>query len=568
MYLKYIAIIISLFLMACSGGSNQKKAQGAEPLDNEPSDEIVDNFISGQVSNYLTGENLQNIYVSASEQTTVTNAEGRYAFSGNVPEGKLLVTFSGKGMAEYADVLYLDKNTANNILNVSLLPVGTSLSFDPNLPQTLTDSHSSASVSVPANSLIQQDGSSPQGDVTLNLTNINPAQNINLMPGEMIDANAGSNSEPALIESFGAITATFEDSAGNDLNLKQGSVSTIHIPLSDKSDNPPATIPLYYYDKTSGLWVEEGSANLMQDGDNAYYEGEVSHFSTWNADAQFEQVLIHGCIEDIHGKRLSNMNIVAQGNDYSGSANTVSDEQGNFSVPVKTNSSLRVFGFQLGLRTNFIDINAGTSDGQLDHCLLSSGGGITVRMSWKTPPERDYGYWRNDADKNDSLYSVLSEPEHENEEFYWDSLIERGVGTLKEYPFMQMFSDYGTTAGEELLIIVQFSLPGKYRYYVKNELSDYFSFSEGAGSGFYPSRRRISDSRVELNINGNITVFIPPKGESREDVNWNQLPPLTEAPNITWEVFEFVVAEDGSFTVVPLNNWLPQTEWSGQAPPT
>ena len=68
-------------------------------------------------------------------------------------------------------------------------------------------------------------------------------------------------------------------------------------------------------------------------------------------------------------------------------------------------------------------------------------------------------------------------------------------------------------------------------------------------------------------LNGNITVFLPPLGEGGENVDWNTYPPGKEAPNITWEVFEFVVANDGSFTVVPLNNWLPQTEWNGQAPP-
>jgi len=59
----------------------------------------------------------------------------------------------------------------------------------------------------------------------------------------------------------------------------------------------------------------------------------------------------------------------------------------------------------------------------------------------------------------------------------------------------------------------------------------------------------------------------PPPSEGGENVDWSTYLPGTEAPNIAWEVFEFVVANDGSFTVVPLNNWLPQTEWNGQAPP-
>lgn len=562
-------IITSLVLMACGGGSSQKIPSASESLENKPSDETMEAFISGQVSNYLTGEGIPNIRISTGEQTVITEADGRYSLSGKATETKILVTFSGSGFAEHADVIYLDRNSANNILNISLLPVGTTVNFDPNVQQTLTDTDSPASVTVPASSLIKQDGSLPDGEVTLQLTNINPAQNINLMPGEMIDANAGTSAEPALIESFGAITTTFEDSEGNALNLKQGAESTIHIPLSDKSGNPPTTIPLYYYDKASGLWVEEGAAVLINDGNDAYYKGEVSHFSTWNADAQFQQVLIHGCVEDIDGNRLSNMNVIAKGNDYLGSANTVTDAQGNFSVSAKSNSSVRVFGFQLGVQTSTLNTSTNTMDEQLDQCLVSSGGGITVKMNWRTPVERFYSVSDVNYGSGQYLYSNLIGPKYIEQGALWEFSVSRG-GSLIESPFMEIFSvdNEDGAHGEELLVIVQFPFSGNYRYNVENGLSEYVGEGYDTKAGFIPSFRRISDSRVELNINGNITVFLPPPGEGSENVNWSIFPPLSEAPNIAWEVFEFVVAEDGSFTVVPLNNWLPQTEWSGQAPPS
>ncbi|UZE97783.1 hypothetical protein [Alkalimarinus alittae] len=131
-----------------------------------------------------------------------------------------------------------------------------------------------------------------------------------------------------------------------------------------------------------------------------------------------------------------------------------------------------------------------------------------------------------------------------------------------------MFSDYGITSGEELLVVVQFPVATSYRYVVKNELSEYFpGIPDEVESGFIPSLRRISDARVELNINGKITLFLPPEGEGGEDVDWDVYPPGSEAPNVVWEVFDFVVASDGSVTVVPLNNWLPQTEWDSPPPP-
>tara|TARA_R110002072_G_scaffold172728_5_gene327104 strand:- start:48924 stop:50633 length:1710 start_codon:yes stop_codon:yes gene_type:complete len=566
MYKKYSAILISsLALMAC-GGSNDKSSLSTESLENAAAKEAV--YISGRVANFDTGVGLQNIQITAGEHTTITGADGRYSLSGTPPAARLLVNFEGAGFAEHAGVIYLDKEPANNIFNVSLLPVDVSMRFDASLQQTLTDNDSPARVSLPADALVKIDGSAPQGEAVFNLTIIDPTQDINLMPGEMIATNAGATTEPALIESFGAITATFEDSEGNALNLKESAVSTIRIPLADKSDNPPSIIPLYYYNKITGLWVEEGSAVLVADGNERYYEGEVSHFSTWNADALYDQVFIHGCVEDVNGKRLSNINVISKGNDYSGSANTITDAMGNFSVAAKANSSVTVFGFQLGVQTSTINTTTNTIDEQLAQCLVSSDGGITVKMSWTTPDDRFSAFIDAKYGDNHYLYSDLKGPKYEVDDAYWDIVVSM-VGHLLEFPFMDIFlSDYETgTSGEELLVIVQFPLAGKYRYVVGNELSKYFPGSDGISAGFYPSMRRISDARVELNINGIITVFLPPPGEGDENVNWNTLPPLKEAPNVVWEVFDFVVASDGSFTVVPLNNWLPQTTWNGYAPP-
>ncbi|MFD2229136.1 carboxypeptidase-like regulatory domain-containing protein [Alkalimarinus sediminis] len=567
---KYSAILFScLALSACGGGgSSDTSSTTANLLQNTSLETTPNGYISGRVTNYDSGAGLQNIQVSAGEHTTITDADGRYSLSGTPPADRLLVNFEGAGFAEHADVIYLDTLPENNIFNVSMLPVDLTVRFDSSLQQTLSDDNSSARVSLPAGGLVKADGSTPDGEVTLNLTVIDPSRDINLMPGEMVDANAGATTEPALIESFGAITVTFEDSEGNALNLKEGAISTIRIPLSDKSGNPPLTIPLYYYNKTTGFWVSEGSAVLVN---GAYYEGEVSHFSTWNADDLFEQILISGCVEDVKGNRLSNINVIANGVDYSGSANTVTDTQGNFSVAAKANASVTVFGFQLGVQTSSLNTTTSTTDEQLGQCLVSSGGGITVKMSWATPATRTYGTFATPNDDDEYLSSDLIGPKFKESGVYWDLMVSL-VGSLLEFPFMDIFlSDpfhETVSSGEELLVIVQFPMPGTYRYIVKNELSEYFPGIPGEYSaGFIPRARRISDSRVELNINGNITVFLPPPGEGGENVDWSTYPPGTEAPNIAWEVFEFVVANDGSFTVVPLNNWLPQTEWNGQAPP-
>jgi len=80
----------------------------------------------------------------------------------------------------------------------------------------------------------------------------------------------------------------------------------------------------------------------------------------------------------------------------------------------------------------------------------------------------------------------------------------------------------------EVITIFNFPVAGTYRYSANN-------FSETFMPGITGS-----PARVELNVNGNIALFTPPPGENN---------------NLTWDVFEFVVADDGSFNVSPINTW-------------
>ena len=49
------------------------------------------------------------------------------------------------------------------------------------------------------------------------------------------------------------------------------------------------------------LWVKEGSATLKKVNGEWVYEGEVSHFTYWNADRNQETVYLNGCVVDEAG---------------------------------------------------------------------------------------------------------------------------------------------------------------------------------------------------------------------------------------------------------------------------
>ena len=498
---------LSLLLLACGGGSDNDDGNNNPPtVDTLPAGEITGQIIDGK-----TGQPLAAAIVSVEGLDTTTASDGSYILQGISTGERIVVSVSKAGFANQSKIVRLTEQYSSTTLPVSLLPVSLTQTFDPNTNQTLTVENTPASVSIPASSLVQNNGSAPDGNVTVNLTVIDPTIDIGFMPGDMLtDVGNGSLSP---IESFGAITVTFTDASGNNLNLSQGSTSTIRIPLADKSGSPPASIPLYFYDGTAGIWIEEGVATLILDATNSYYEGTVNHFSTWNADYLYPQVQVHGCVKDSSGALVTGVSAISTGDDYSGQSSAYTDTSGNFSIIVKPDSSVLIHGIRAGIKTNTVLLETTASEQTMDECLLlptASGIGdtaISIKLSWGNTPF--------------DLDAYLNGPGN-MKVYYIDQ------GSLTDYPFSQLDVDDTNSFGPEVITIFKFPEPGVYRYSVHN-------YSETFEQGITGS-----PTRVELNIEGNISLYTPPAGEGS---------------NITWNVFDLVVDENAGVIVTPINTW-------------
>src|SRR5690606_9555659 len=138
-----------------------------------------------------------------------------------------------------------------------------------------------------------------------------------LMPGGY--QAISTTGEEGLMESWGAITATFTDAAGEGLQLAPGQTATIRIPVAAaRAGNTPATIPLFYFDQAAAIWREEGVATLS--ADETFYEGTVTHFSSWNADIIYQTLMVSGRVVDEVGQPVAGASIYSQGQDYIGSS--------------------------------------------------------------------------------------------------------------------------------------------------------------------------------------------------------------------------------------------------------
>ncbi len=163
------------------------------------------------------------------------------------------------------------------------------------------------------------------------------------MPGNLTGMNA--DGEWRALSTFGMMTVELNSDEGHSLQLKEGNLATVRIPLSDNfGQNAPNTLLLWRF-TDEGYWKEEGSAQLTSDN---YYEGEISRIGIWNVSMPYPMVRIGGLVHFAQpGKPYPNapvaVNVVGAGLCAYG----YTDNNGtlDFNLPASQVLLLQVFGY-------------------------------------------------------------------------------------------------------------------------------------------------------------------------------------------------------------------------------
>ena len=525
--LSFSTMAFSILLASCGGGSGGSGGSGVSSDDSDPDplptvQPAPDTrpSITAHTVDYYTGSPVGNASVTASWGdgedeyfSAQTNSSGEATL--RYPEGaeSLTVYSDANDYAEYGRKF----SFISSSIDIELVPVQTRVTISSSVTNDV-EVDGDALVSLPANAFVDADGSAYTGDITAELTVIDPRQDPELMPGQY-EALDGTTGEIANIESFGAINATFEDSNGSPLQIASGQSATIRIPLSGDSASAPATIPLFYYDDDSGYWIEEGTATLTDIDGDYFYVGTVSHFTTWNADRVYETVFLTGCAINEDSSVAANVRVSATGIDYTGTSSVSSDEFGTFTIPVRMNSYLRLQATSNGLLSSSYESVTSDEDETLENCLTLSPVDIAIELSWSKNPEDLDTHLEgpDDASENGQFHLYYSN----------DDLV---VGDES------IFIDVDDTDGfgPETTYLSGFPYDGTYSYYV------YLYSGEGT----------IQDSpaRVELNIGDSTSIFAPPSDE----------------PSECWHVFDITVASSEPL-VTSVGEWVSSSECYGSA---
>ena len=352
-----LAGAILFAVSGCGGGGNDNNDHATPP------GEIVSGTVTGRVADAQTGEPLAGVEVSIGQSKTSSDANGNYSLPVVAQSAAVVAQFSKPTYASnFASVVVTKGKTSN--ADRRLAKVAAKQDVSAATGGTVALNGSTAQVQLPAAGFVNAaTGAAVTGTVSVEMTPIDPTVNSLNMPG-----NFRAQGEPTPIESFGALQVELRDASGAMLNLAPGKTATIRIPVPKGATSPPLSIPLYYFKESTGLWVREGSASLAGNVPQQYYEGQVSHFSTWNADQPYETIYINGCVVNSAGQPVD-ATVVSDGIDYSGTDTVYTTEGGKFRVAARRNSQVQV-GASNGPDQDSVTVTTGATDLTLPACLV------------------------------------------------------------------------------------------------------------------------------------------------------------------------------------------------------
>jgi len=179
------------------------------------------------------------------------------------------------------------------------------------------------------------------GSVNIAAFWINPeATDLNqIMPGDL--RGIDNNGSLKLLQTFGMAAVELTGSSGELLQIVNGQKATLTMAIpSSLTGSAPASIPLWYFDETNGLWKQEG--NATKTGNT--YVGDVGHFSYWNCDYPFPNAVTFDCtVVDAANNPVAgaDVGIYYSNGQYTG-AHGLTDSSGFVSGLIPANSQLIV----------------------------------------------------------------------------------------------------------------------------------------------------------------------------------------------------------------------------------
>jgi hypothetical protein len=293
-------LLVSLVVfIACNKSINSSTATNSNP-NNIPANITVTASLQGRVVDQ-NGAPVQGAAVSSGTAATTTDVNGLFSFrniSMSSRFGYVQVVKPGYFTGSRS---IITGPSSSNYVSIQLVPRTLTGTFPaPSGGKIALQAGDTASFSA-ASVVTAATNAAYTGTVYVYAEYLDPTDSnlYKYMPGDL--RGIGSNGYETGLQSFGMMDVEMQDASGNKLQLASGQTATLTFAIPQTLQaSATATIPLWYFNDTTGQWLQQGSA--IREGNN--YVGQVGHFTFWNCDAPLGTVNFSVYLKDQHGNPL------------------------------------------------------------------------------------------------------------------------------------------------------------------------------------------------------------------------------------------------------------------------
>jgi len=306
----------------------------------------------GRVSGFVSdssGSPVPDVLVTSLSIVAQTDESGLYVLENVYPDDNIVVEFSKRGYARNYSVVEIDSwETVTS--NVTLLDVDGSAVFSGSGGGSV--SVGDVDLTFPATAVVDAYGNTHEGDVTAEVTHVNPHDSVLGTPGDL-SALVFSENDPdevttTQLVSYGMVDVTLYSDDGKVLALSDSSSVEVRIPvfngglseddvISDGDDQA-----LWSFSPEHGKWIEEGSGQVTDQDGQLYFSFSASHFSWWNCDQGFVPTCATGRVLDVIGFPVKGAEVRCDGGQTT--SIVTSDDSGQYSCSVMAGDSILLTG--------------------------------------------------------------------------------------------------------------------------------------------------------------------------------------------------------------------------------
>lgn len=338
-----ISLIISFLSMSLSF-SSCKDDNDSSPKQEKPIKPDYTTTAKTSVYGFITDENDQPLVgatVTANETVVTSDEYGYFEIpEADLPKDIAFVTAKKDGYFNGIRTWQATENV-EQIIRIKLLPktiVGSITASDGGEITTTKG----VKLTFPKNAVTTSDGAAYTGKVNVAIQWLNPmdADFGETMPGDLSAVNSNGNLRTLI--SYGMVGAELTDESGNILKVADNTDIKMTTPIpTDLLSIAPASMPLWSFDETKGVWAEEGVTNKVGNE----YVGNVRHFSWWNCDKQEGWVELTCHFTNSEGKPMSGIKIKLKslGNGYTGTCYT--NNAGSIRKRIPSNTSYELAAY-------------------------------------------------------------------------------------------------------------------------------------------------------------------------------------------------------------------------------